>query len=84
MKQAARCRGAQAAARRWFNVPLAAPARLREFRPDAREQPNALGRRRCFKVWNASHLSRGPDGGCSQNDLKSTGGAGLFYCFAVK
>ncbi|MEH6950220.1 lectin [Nitrobacter sp. NHB1] len=35
------------------------------------------------KSWNAAHPSRGPDGGCSQNDLKSTGGAGLFYCFAV-
>ena len=34
--------------------------------------------------WNSSHLSRGPDGGCSQNDLKSTGGAGLLYCFAGK
>jgi hypothetical protein len=34
--------------------------------------------------WNSSHLSRGPDGGCSQADLRSTGGAGLFYCFAVK
>jgi hypothetical protein len=33
--------------------------------------------------WNASHLSRGPDGGCSQNDLKTTGGNGLFYCFAA-
>jgi len=32
--------------------------------------------------WNSSHLSRGPDGGCSQNDLRSTGGDGLFYCFA--
>jgi hypothetical protein len=36
------------------------------------------------KSWNASHPSRGPDGGCSQNDLKSTGGNGLFYCFAEK
>jgi len=35
------------------------------------------------KSWNSSHPSRGPDGGCSQNDLKSTGGAGLLYCFAV-
>ena len=35
------------------------------------------------KSWNASHPSRGPDGGCSQNDLKSTGGDGLLYCFAV-
>jgi hypothetical protein len=34
--------------------------------------------------WNSSHPSRGPGGGCSQADLRSTGGAGLFYCFAVK
>src|SRR5881398_1641271 len=33
--------------------------------------------------WNASHPSRGPDGGCSQKDLISTGGAGLLYCFAA-
>jgi hypothetical protein len=31
------------------------------------------------KSWNASHRSRG----CSQDALKSTGGAGLFYCFAT-
>ena len=30
--------------------------------------------------WNAVHPSRG----CSQQNLVSTGGAGLFYCFAVK
>jgi hypothetical protein len=35
------------------------------------------------KSWNMSHPSRGPDGGCSQNDLRSTGGNGLFYCFAA-
>ena len=35
------------------------------------------------KSWNSSHSSRGPDGGCSQADLKSTGGDGLFYCFAA-
>src|SRR5437773_7467895 len=35
------------------------------------------------KSWNSSHLSRGPDGGCSQADLRSTGGDGLFYCFAI-
>lgn len=35
------------------------------------------------KSWNASHPSRGPGGGCAQDDLKSTGGAGLFYCFAT-
>jgi hypothetical protein len=33
------------------------------------------------KSWNSSHLSRG---GCSQDALRSTGGAGLFYCFATK
>lgn len=33
--------------------------------------------------WNSSHPSRGPDGGCSQADLRSTGGDGLLYCFAV-
>ncbi|MFA6177362.1 MAG: lectin [Candidatus Paceibacterota bacterium] len=31
------------------------------------------------KSWNSSHLSRG----CSLENLKSTGGAGLFYCFAL-
>jgi hypothetical protein len=30
-----------------------------------------------MKSWNSSHGSRG----CSQDNLKSTGGAGLFYCF---
>jgi hypothetical protein len=37
------------------------------------EQPPA-------KSWNSSHASRG---GCSQDALKGTGGAGLFYCFAA-
>jgi hypothetical protein len=36
------------------------------------------------RSWNSSHPSRGPDGGCSQSDLRSTGGNGLFYCFAAK
>src|SRR6202162_4653234 len=35
------------------------------------------------KSWNSSHPSRGPDGGCSQADLKSTAGDGLLYCFAA-
>lgn len=35
------------------------------------------------KSWNSSHPSRGPGGGCTQDDLKSTGGAGLLYCFAA-
>ncbi|MDH3420967.1 MAG: lectin, partial [Gammaproteobacteria bacterium] len=29
--------------------------------------------------WNSAHGSRG----CSQESLVSTGGAGLFYCFAI-
>lgn len=32
------------------------------------------------KSWNTSHASRG---GCSQEALRGTGGAGLFYCFAT-
>jgi hypothetical protein len=35
---------------------------------------------RHMKSWNSSHGTRG----CSQDNLKSTGGAGLFYCFAAK
>jgi hypothetical protein len=35
------------------------------------------------RSWNSAHPSRGPDGGCSQKDLVSTGGAGLLYCFAT-
>lgn len=31
------------------------------------------------KSWNSSHQSRG----CSMDQLKTTGGAGLFYCFAA-
>ncbi len=42
-----------------------------------------LGDDAAAKSWNSSHTSRGPDGGCSQNDLRSTGGNGLFYCFAA-
>ena len=34
---------------------------------------------RHMKSWNSSHGSAG----CSQDKLKSTGGAGLFYCFAA-
>src|SRR4029079_2804025 len=36
------------------------------------------------RSWNSSHPSRGPDGGGSQNDLRTTGGDGLFYCFAAQ
>ena len=31
------------------------------------------------KSWNFSHFSRG----CGQEELESTGGAGLIYCFAI-
>ncbi|MDQ6619272.1 MAG: lectin [Pseudomonadota bacterium] len=42
-----------------------------------------LGQSAADKSWNSSHGSRGPGGGCTQDDLKSTGGNGLLYCFAV-
>jgi hypothetical protein len=32
------------------------------------------------RSWNSSHPTRG---GCSQEALRGTGGAGLFYCFAA-
>lgn len=32
------------------------------------------------KSWNHSHQSRG----CSQDNLRASGGAGLFYCFAAR
>jgi hypothetical protein len=35
------------------------------------------------RSWNFAHPSRGAEGGCSQADLRSTGGDGLFYCFAA-
>ncbi|MFA6266505.1 MAG: lectin [Pseudolabrys sp.] len=35
------------------------------------------------KSWNTSHPSRGAGGGCTQADLRSTGGDGLLYCFAA-
>jgi hypothetical protein len=31
------------------------------------------------RSWNSAHASRG----CSQQDLVATGGAGLYYCFAI-
>ena len=39
-----------------------------------------LGTDDASRSWNSSHPSRG----CSDEGLKSTGGAGLVYCFAVK
>ena len=34
---------------------------------------------RHMQSWNSAHGSRG----CSQDQLKSSGGAGLIYCFAA-
>ncbi|HEV3185637.1 MAG TPA: hypothetical protein VGZ49_12185 [Xanthobacteraceae bacterium] len=34
---------------------------------------------RHMNCWNSAHGSRG----CSQDQLKASGGAGLIYCFAV-
>ena len=39
-----------------------------------------IGNPQGINFWNFSHPSRG----CSQEDLVSTGGAGLFYCFAAR
>jgi len=44
---------------------------------------NGNGPQPATTSWNSAHPSRGPDGGCSQSDLRSTGGDGLFYCFAI-
>jgi hypothetical protein len=38
-----------------------------------------MGQGMTASSWNSAHASRG----CSQADLESTGGAGLFYCFAA-
>ncbi|MBT3395982.1 MAG: hypothetical protein HN423_02225 [Alphaproteobacteria bacterium] len=38
------------------------------------------GNTRGLNLWNYSHGSRG----CSQSNLVGTGGAGLFYCFAIR
>jgi len=35
------------------------------------------------KSWSSSHPSRGSGGGCTQADLRSTGGDGLIYYFAA-
>ena len=38
-----------------------------------------MGRGDGASSWNSAHASRG----CSEQDLQSTGGSGLFYCFAI-
>ncbi len=39
-----------------------------------------LGTPEAARSWNSSH----PSSGCSDEGLKSTGGAGLLYCFAMR
>jgi hypothetical protein len=38
-----------------------------------------MGQGEAANSWNSAHPTRG----CSQADLEATGGAGLFYCFAI-
>ena len=38
-----------------------------------------MGQGESANSWNSAH----PSSGCSQQALQSTGGAGLFYCFAI-
>ena len=40
-------------------------------------RPSGLKDSRHINSWNSSHGSRG----CSQDQLKSSGGAGMIYCF---
>jgi len=51
--------------------------------PGRTHRPVRVAHDEASKSWNSSHLSRGPDGGCSQADLRGTAGDGLFYCFAA-
>ena len=44
------------------------------------QRPQGLQRRRAGQVLELVASSRG---GCSQEALRGTGGAGLFYCFAA-
>ena len=44
-----------------------------------RAQVGHHDRRDAADSWNSAHASRG----CGQKDLEATGGAGLFYCFAI-
>jgi len=41
--------------------------------------PNRMGEDAQQRSWNSAHATRG----CSAADFTSTGGAGLFYCFAI-
>ena len=52
--------------------PMAGKARVGHFDRDGNDPVTG-------KSWNSAHDTMG----CSQDELKSTGGDGLFYCFAV-
>jgi hypothetical protein len=54
-----------------------------ETRPQNRIDRQGLRDDDTSRSWNSAHPSHGPDGGCSQADLRGTDGDGLFYCFAV-
>jgi len=56
----------------WTSASSSGSARVGHFdRTGGGENPNS---------WNSAHGSRG----CGQDDLRGTGGDGLFYCFAVE
>jgi hypothetical protein len=46
----------------------------RRGKPGDRRRPPGIS------SWNSAHASRG----CGQEDLKASGGDGLFYCFAAR
>jgi len=52
----------------------------REGNPPVAGSQNVAAYTETARSWNATHTSRS----CSQPDLISTGGNGLFYCFAVR
>ena len=52
----------------------------REGNPPVAGSQNIAAYTETARSWNATHTSRS----CSQPDLISTGGNGLFYCFAVR
>jgi hypothetical protein len=52
----------------------------REGNPPVADSQNVAAYTETARSWNATHTSRS----CSQPDLISTGGNGLFYCFAVR
>src|SRR5438874_12281254 len=52
----------------------------RDGNPPVAGSQNVAAYTETARSWNATHTSRS----CSQPDLISTGGNGLFYCFAVR